>query len=277
MAKLPIGLQLYGLRELLEKTPEQFEAVMEEVKRMGYDGVELAGLYGLAPEAIRDMLRKVGLAPISAHVPLAELLADPLKIARAYKTIGCQFIVIPYLPEAYRPLTEGYEYILKKIAEIGAVMREEGLTLLYHNHDFEFVKLADGTYGLDDIYNRIPRNLLMAEPDTCWIKVAGVDPASYVRKYTDRCPIVHLKDFVMEGKPQNMYQLIGLNQENETQDGGMFEFCAVGFGQQIWEPILSASIEAAAQWVIVEQDEHYELSALECARRSRAYLSILGW
>ena len=45
----------------------------------------------------------------------------------------------------------------------------------------------------------------------------------------------------------------------------------------IWEPVLNAAVESNAQWVIVEQDEHYETEPLECARRSREYLRILGW
>ena len=45
----------------------------------------------------------------------------------------------------------------------------------------------------------------------------------------------------------------------------------------IWEPILEAGLEAGSKWVIVEQDEHYEIDPLECARRSREYLKILGW
>ena len=56
MKKLPVGIQVYGLRDLLEKTPENFKSVMGEVKKLGYDGVELAGLYGLAPEYVRDTL-----------------------------------------------------------------------------------------------------------------------------------------------------------------------------------------------------------------------------
>jgi len=40
---------------------------------MGYDGVELAGLYELEPESVRSMLRHIGLTPISAHVPLVEM------------------------------------------------------------------------------------------------------------------------------------------------------------------------------------------------------------
>lgn len=275
--KLPVGIQVYGLRDELENSPERFGEIMKQVREMGYDGVELAGLYGLEPALIHDTLKENGLTPISAHVPLVDMMADIDKVIRDYDTIGCQYLVVPYLPEEYRHLTPGYEKVIAAIKEIGAAVAGAGKTLLYHNHDFEFVKLEDGTYGLDDIYAKIPADCLKAEPDTCWVKVAGEDPAAYVKKYRGRCPIVHLKDFYKEGKPKNLYKLIGIEDEEGAEETGVFQFRPVGFGQQIWEPILEAALEAEAQWVIVEQDEHYELSPLECARRSREYLKILGW
>lgn len=277
MKHLPVGIQVYGLRDLLENTPEQFEDVMKQIKFLGYDGVELAELYGLAPEKVRDILKNTGLIPLSAHVPLVELMEDPAKVAADYKTIGCQYIVVPYLPEEYRPLTPGYDKAISEITRIGKVMAENGLTLLYHNHDFEFVTLPDGTFGFDDIYRQIPSDYLMAEPDLCWIKVAGQNPSAYVKKYAGRCPIIHLKDFIKEGTPKNLYKLIGIDTKESNDNSGFFEFRPVGFGQQIWEPILEASLQSGAKWVVVEQDEHYNLPSMECARRSREYLKILGW
>ena len=246
MKKLPVGIQVYGLRDLLEDTPENFADVMRQVKAMGYDGVELAGLYGLEPEYIRKTLDEIGLVPISAHVPLA-------------------------------PNTDGYETVKKEMTRIGQVMKENGIKLEYHNHDFEFVRLPDGTFGFDDIYKQIPEDILKVEPDLCWIKVAGQSPVEYLKKYGSRCEIVHLKDFIKEGNPRNMYKLIGIETEQEEEDTGIFEFRPVGFGMQIWEPVLDAVIEAGSKWVVVEQDEHYGLTPAEAARRSREYLKILGW
>lgn len=277
MKKLPVGIQVYGLRDLLENTPERFAEVMAQVKEMGYDGVELAGTYGLEPGYIKEVLDKLGLTPISAHVPLADMMADTDSVIRDYKIIGVKYVVVPYLPEEYRHLTEGYDKVIAEMTRIGKAMTENGLTLLYHNHDFEFVTLPDGTFGFDDIYKQVPAEALQAEPDTCWIKVAGQNPVSYVKKYAGRCPIVHLKDFIKEGNPKNLYKLIGIETEEAEEETGIFEFRPVGFGQQIWEPILNASLEAGAEWVVVEQDEHYDLTCLEAARRSREYLKILGW
>lgn len=275
--KLPVGIQVYGLRDLLEDTPENFTEVMRQIKDKGYDGVELAGLYGLEPEFIRKTLEEIGLVPISAHVPLAEMMADAQGVAEIYKKIGVAYIAVPYLPEEYRPNTPGYESVLKEMGRIGQVMKENGIRLEYHNHDFEFVKLPDGTFGFDDIYTQIPEDLLKVEPDLCWIKVAGQSPVEYLKKYGERCEIVHLKDYIKEGNPKNMYKLIGIETEETEDEGGIFEFRPVGFGMQIWEPILETVTEIGSKWVIVEQDEHYDLKPLEAARRSREYLKILGW
>lgn len=275
--KLPVGIQVYGLRDLLENTPEQFPVVMKQVKELGYDGVELAGLYGMDPTFIRDTLAEIGLTPLSAHVPLADMMADIEKVIADYQLIGVDYLVVPYLPEEYRHLTPGYPVVIEEMKKIGVAVKAAGMKLLYHNHNFEFVRLENGTFGFDDIYRQVPADLLMVEPDTCWIKVAGQDPVEYIHKYGSRCEVIHLKDFVKEGNPQNLYKLIGIETEKKEEDTGFFEFRPVGFGQMLWEPILNASLEAGAKWVVVEQDEHYDLPPMECARRSREYLKILGW
>jgi len=275
--KLPVGLQVYSVRHVLESGEYDFASLMKKVKEIGYDGVELAGLYDLSPEYIRDTLAEVGLTPISAHVPLVEMMADAEKVARDYTTIGVKYVVVPYLPEEYRHLTPGYETVIAEMLRIGEVMKAHGLGMLYHNHDFEFVTLPDGTFGLDDIYTRVPADLLQTEIDTCWVNVAGQDPAEYVRKYSGRAPIVHLKDFYKKGNPKNLYKLIGIETEEAEEDTGIFEFRPVGLGMQDWQSILDASVEAGAGWVIVEQDESYERNPVDSIEISRKYLQLLGW
>ncbi len=276
--KLPVGIQVYGLRDLLENTPENFKNVMQQVKDLGYDGVELAGLYGLTPEYVKEVLDEVGLTPISAHVAFADMMEDLDTIIADYSKIGVKFLVMPYMAEEYRPANpEGFKEFLPLLNKVGEKIHNAGMTFLYHNHDFEFVKMSDGQWGYDVMFDAIPHDNLMSELDTCWCDVATGDAPGFVRKYTDRIPIVHLKDYIKKGEVKNMYKLIGIEEEESAEDTGYFGFRSVGFGQMIWEPVLEASLDANAQWVVVEQDEHYELEPLECARRSREYLKILGW
>jgi sugar phosphate isomerase/epimerase len=275
---LPVAVQVYGLRDLLENTPENFKNVMTQVKEMGYDGVELAGLYGLEPEYVRDTLKEIGLVPISAHVPFADMMDDLDKVIKDYSTIGVKYLVMPYMAEEYRPANpEGFKKFLPLLNQVGEKIHAAGMTFLYHNHDFEFVKLDNGKWGYDEMFDSIPHDNLMSELDTCWCDVATHEPVEFIKKYTGRIPVVHLKDYIKKGEVKNMYKLIGIETEDDGTDTGYFGFRPIGFGQMIWEPILDASIEAGANWVVVEQDEHYELDPLEAASRSREYLKILGW
>ena len=276
--KLPVGIQVYGLRDLLENTPENFKTVMSMVKEIGYDGVELAGLYGLEPSYVKRVLDEVGLIPISAHVAFAEMMEDIDKVIADYSEIGVRYLVMPYMAEEYRPVNlEGFKKFLPMLSEVGAKIHEAGMTFLYHNHDFEFVKILGDKWGYDEMFDSIPRDYLMSELDTCWCDVATGEADIFIKKYTNRIPVVHLKDYIKKGEVKNMYKLIGIEEDESEGDTGYFGYRPIGFGQMIWEPVLEATLSAGAKWIVVEQDEHYELDPLECARRSRDYLKILGW
>ena len=148
--------------------------------------------------------------------------------------------------------------------------------MLYHNHDFEFEKI-DGKYALDVLYETVPAEYLQTELDTCWVNVGGEDPAGYIKKYSGRSPVVHLKDFV-GGKSDNMYELIGIESEKKESDAQAFEFRPVGSGRQDFPGILAASEAAGAQWVVVEQDSpSMGLSPMESIEKSRNYLRTLGY
>ncbi|MCI6638255.1 MAG: sugar phosphate isomerase/epimerase [Bilifractor sp.] len=276
--KLPVAVQVYGLRDLLEEHPENFRNVMQKIKEFGYDGVELAGLYGLEPAEVRKILAETGLIPISAHVPFADMVDNLDQVIADYSEIGVKYLVMPYMAEEYRPVNpEGFQKFLPLLSQVGEKIHQAGMTFLYHNHDFEFVKLPDGKWGYDAMFEAIPHENLMSELDACWCDVATGKVTEFIQKYTDRLPVIHLKDYIKQGEVKNMYKLIGIDQEESGEDEGYFGFRPVGFGQMIWEPILDAAIKANTKWAVVEQDEHYDTDPLECARRSREYLRILGW
>ena len=144
---LPVGVQLYSIRDSVEA---DMHAALAKVKELGYDGVEFAGLYGNKPADIRAWCAELGLNPISAHVPLDDMLADTEGTLAAYKEIGVRFVVVPYVTEERRPGAAKFDETIAEIARIGKIAADMGLTLLYHNHDFEFKKV-DGEYGLDII------------------------------------------------------------------------------------------------------------------------------
>lgn len=268
--KLPIALQLYSVRDDLEA---DFKGTLEKVKAMGYEGVEFHDLFGLDPLVVKGWLEELGLKPVSAHIPLDDMIADPDATIGAYKKIGCKYVAMPWLAEERRPGFPKYDETIAAIEKLAAYCVKNDMQLLYHNHDFEFVKIGD-EYAIDIMYSNIPE--LGTELDTCWVKVAGESPAKYIRKYNDRSPVVHLKDFYMPGKkPATMYKLIGTTVE-EIEDDAIFEFRPVGYGQQVWDVILEAVAESNAEWVVVEQDDpSMGKTPLECAKYSIDYVKSL--
>ncbi len=267
---LPIAIQVYSVRD---DAATDLKGTLIAIKEMGYEGVEFAGLYGCTAAEIREMCREIGLVPVSAHVPYYDMIADPEGVLRVYAEIGCKYVAIPYLTPECRPGTDGFAKVVENAAMLGRVANSLGMTLLYHNHDFEFDKI-DGKYALEVLYDTVPADLLKTELDTCWVRVGGEEPAAYVRKYTGRAPVVHLKDYA-GGKSEHMYELIGIESDAAPEENP-FEFRPVGSGVQDMPAIIKAAEEAGAEWLVVEQDQpSMGLSPIECAKKSIDYLRAL--
>lgn len=269
--KLPIAIQLYSVRDDMKK---DFEGTVKKIKELGYDGVEFAGLFGKTGAEVKKICDELDIVPVSAHVPYYDMLKDPYGVLSEYRDLGCKYVAVPYLTEECRPGTDGWNDTVEGIRKIAEVSKELGIQLLYHNHDFEFVKI-DGKYALDILYDAIPADLLKTQLDTCWVRVGGEDPACYINKYSGRTPVVHLKDFSGSKGNGPLYKLIGIQDDSEQVEN-TFELRPVGSGVQDWRAIVDAAESAGAEWVVVEQDEpSMGKSAMECAEMSLSYLKTL--
>ena len=270
MKKTMIGYQVYSARDDAAK---DLLGTLKQIKAMGYDGVEFAGFYGIDPQTIKEYLDEAGLVAISHHVPFAAMREDIFKVIYENKLIGCKYIAIPFLDDETRPGAPGFAETLKDIYRFGKLIKEAGMQLLYHNHDFEFCTIS-GQYGLDFMYDAVPKSLLQTELDCCWVKYAGEDPATYVRKYAGYCDLVHLKDYVGRKEAgKNPYALIGVDKDTADADENVaFEFRPVGYGCQDIPSIIKAGQESGAEWFIVEQDLSVGRTPLEAAKMSVEYV-----
>ena len=270
---IKLGYQIYSARDVAETN---LELVCEKLKEFGYDGVEFAGFYGKTREEVKAILDKTGLVAVSSHVPYDSIVSDMEGTIEYHKYLGCKYIAIPYLSEELRPGAPGFADAIKTIYTFGALCKQNGIQLLYHNHDFEFVTLS-GMYGLDFLYAATTPEVLATELDTCWVKVAGEDPAAYIRKYANRCPIVHLKDFVGSKKEgEALYALIKADGSDdvkvETAKEPAFDFRPVGYGVQNIPAIIDVGLESGASWFVVEQDRSSERPSLDAAKMSCDYV-----
>lgn len=272
METRPIAYQVYSARE---EAKADLLSVLKQLKEIGYDGVEFAGFYGHSAEDVAAMLKEAGLVAISSHVPYVQMLEDMEGIIAYHKTIGCKYIAIPHVGADDRPGAPGFAKVIANAYKFGKMCKENGIQLLYHNHDFEFASVS-GMYGLDFLYDAVCPNLLKTEIDTCWVKYAGEDPAAYVRKYTGRAPVLHLKDYV--GRREGSAAPYGLLGEKEAAENGniAFSFRPVGYGCQDVKSVVEAGLDAGVEWFIVEQDASPDRPALEAAKMSMDTLKKLG-
>ncbi len=273
MKRFKVGIQLYSLRNALK---DDFDGTLKAVADMGYEYVEFAGYYGRSAEELKAALDKHGLKCISVHQGLEFFDDDPKGKAEFLKTFGVRYCVIPWYNRSELAGSDKWQSTAEKFKSAAKILHENGLTLGYHNHDFEFEK-HDGRYLHDYICEAIPENMFEPQLDTCWVHYAGIDPAEKIREFKGRVTIVHLKDFVCKnlgGGP--VYALI--DKEGNSKGGGDrgasgFEYRPLGQGLQNMKSILEACEECGTEYVIVEQDEPtMGLTELESAKASRDYL-----
>lgn len=229
MAQLPVGLQLYSVREQLK---EDFAGTVRAVGQMGYAGVELAGYGGLSAKELRHLLDDVGLRVAGDHVSL-DRLEHQLDEAIAFnQEIGSPYIVCPFAPEGRRRDAAGWQQLAATLNEIGRKCSEQGLGFCYHNHAFEFTPL-DGSNGFTLLYENSDARYVKMELDMFWATKGGDAPSAILQRYAGRCPIVHLKDMTGD--------------DEQT-------FAEVGEGVLNFQDVFQAAATGGVVWYVVEQD-----------------------
>lgn len=232
---LPIGLQLWSIKEELEK---EFKDTLKKVAEIGYDGVEFAGYGGLSSMELRELLSELGLKACGSHVSLRELTENIDEVIEYSLEIGNKYIICPY---AEFNSKEDVLELAAKLNVIGEKCRDKGLICGYHNHAHEFSEF-NGEYILDIIYKATDDSLVKAELDTYWVEYAGVNVVDYIKKHCGRFDLIHLKDM----------QIIGDTKQSTEVGNGLMDFPSV----------IREAEKQGARWLIVEQ-EYFTKPTLE--------------
>lgn len=262
---LPIGLQLFSIRDFMEKDPV---ATLREVRKMGYDGVETCGLAGLSPEDFKKVCDEEGLRIISAHGGYEFIIRDIKETVETYKLLGADYLVMAYTSPDNWPGHENYE---KHSAELKASCEyaaQNGMRILFHNHEGELALCGDG-YVVDGIVAGTD-GALMYEPDLCWVKIGGEDPVKFMLDRAGKCPVIHIKDFYCG------YDYKANPAQPCRPDS--FAHRPIGYGRQDMPAIIDAAERSGAKWLVVEQDcETLGKTQLECAALSCGWLRTAGY
>ena len=243
MAKIPVALQLYSVRE---DCARDLPGTLEAVANMGYDGVEFAGYYGRSADELRKMLDNLGLRVAGTHIRINTLLGDELKQTIEFNRIlGNRFLIVPSLPENMRSSKAVWLETARLMNDMAEKVKPEGMRVGYHNHAIEFQPI-EGDLPWDIFFRATVPDVVM-QLDTGNAMHGGVSPdgiLEILKHYPGRAVTVHLKEF----SSTNKQALIG---EGEMKWKEFFSLCETIGG---------------TEWYIVEQ-ESYAFPPLECVRR----------
>ena len=225
-----LAVQLYTLRNRLEA---DLEGTLAQLAEASATEVELAGFYGRTPAEMRAALDSAGLKAVAGHVPIEGWEEAPDRVLAAAEALGMETLVVPWLPP---PETAAEaDAALERILAASEVAKGGGFGFAYHNHDFEFRTLDDGT----DLWSRITGAGIPHEPDVGWLTVAGRDPVTVIGELAGRCPLVHAKDV-------------------RRKADGTWEDVIAGDGELDWPAIAAAAVAAGATRIVVELDNPSE-------------------
>ncbi len=185
----PVALQLYTLREAAAR---DLPGTLAAVAAAGYVGVELAGLYGHRAAAVRGWLADEGLAVTSAHVGTGDEASLPVSLDDLVE-IGVTTWVIPWAPPERFADLAAVRALAAEIAGRAEMAAARGLSLGYHNHEFELASNLDGEPALIHLFRALDPAII-AEVDIYWAQVGGVDPATLVAELGPRVQLIHVKD-----------------------------------------------------------------------------------
>jgi sugar phosphate isomerase/epimerase len=258
------GLTLYTLREEMKTNPKD---VIKQVADIGYKNIEATGYenrkyYGMAPADFKKYLHELGLVPLSTHQPTVTLdNAD--EIIADVKAGGFKYFVIPVPPMGRfkydaathtMSMSDDLEFVTNVLNTIGKKCKEAGIELLYHNHDFEFKKNANGIVPIEYFLNNTDPKYVNFQMDLYWTTKAGADPVAYFEKYPGRFKLWHVKDMDKQGR-----------------------FAPVGTGTIDFARILAKKKASGMKYYIVEQDATFDIKPIEAVKISHEGLKKFGF
>lgn len=259
------GLALYTVRDDMGADAK---ATLKAVADAGYENIEAAGyedgkFYNMSPSDFKGYLSEVGLNPISTHQAMVTLENADQMMADV-KAAGFEYFVVPIPPMGMFTVnqenrTMGMKGSAKELGEIldtlGEKAKNAGLQLLYHNHDFEFVKGEDDVVTIDYLLENCNPEFVNFQMDLYWVTKAGADPVAYFEKYPGRFKLWHVKDMDDQGR-----------------------FAPVGQGSIDFRRIWDKRDLSGMRYYMVEQDMTFDgLKPLEAIKISHDGLKKLGF
>ena len=267
---LPIGLQLYSVREALAK---DYAGTLKQVAAAGYQEVEAAGYFNHTPQEVRQAMDAAGLRCVSAHYSYDNLSKDVDGTIAFNKALGVSYIICSFpgikdpsrlkdksFSGAVQSFTlDDYRWNAEQFNKFGAKVKAAGMKFGYHNHTMEFHP-QDGVIPLDEMIRLTDPALVTFEMDCGWVMVGGGSPVDYLKRFPTRISMLHVKDFKPSTQPTSVVSPPPAAE--------------LGTGTLDFHPIFAAARKANIKHYFVEQ-EGYDKPVFEALKIDADYMKNL--
>ena len=243
--RLPVGLELYSVRDALKQDPE---ATVRAVAQMGYQCVEFYAPYFDWTEdqakRMRKLLDDLGIRCYSTHNSEQNFRSENMNRARDLNLIlGTKYMVMA--TSTPKPGLDGWKAVAEELNGAAERLEPSGLKPGYHNHQPEF-RLVEGVRPMEILAkNTKPTVMLQLDVGTCL--EAGSDPAGWIRANPGRIHSLHLKDWSSD--PAKGYKVL------------------FGEGDANWKAIFEAAESVGGVEYYLLEQEGSRFPELETARR----------
>jgi sugar phosphate isomerase/epimerase len=184
---LPVGLQLYSVRDFL---PKDYAGTLNQLGAMGYQDVEAAGFFNHSPADVKQAMNAAGLRCVSAHYPMNQLKPQLDQIIQFGQELGLRFVICasPMMKDPSRAKGLGWAQAIEAMSlddwkwnadqlnEMAKQTQAAGIQLGYHNHFLEFHQKANGVRPYDVLLESTDPQLVTMEMDCGWVVIGGAKP-----------------------------------------------------------------------------------------------------
>jgi sugar phosphate isomerase/epimerase len=265
-----LGIQFFSVPKMLEK---DFGGTLGFLAGLGYSEVEFfgpypfsapdavaswqavtpqlgfsgSGFFGLSAQKARALLDQHGMSTPSMHTDLTTLQTNMGELSAAAHVMGATYVTLPAIPQEKRKTLDDYKRIADDFNAIGEQARRNGVKFAYHNHGYGLHEMQ-GQVPVKLILQRTDPKLVFFEMDIYWTTAGGANPVQYLREYSSRYKMIHLKDM----KELKRFKGDG---GDPTQWVELFPYMtSVGDGVLDIQAIVAQAHASGVEHFIVEQD-----------------------